>query len=89
MSKKHPLVVRTPENINKEYTDIVIQIGQCEIDLMTLQERKTQIIDAQEQLLAKVKELVIEMNESQKEIRRKEDEEKAKQPDLPLEGASA
>ena len=84
--KKNPiLVVRTPEDINKEYTDVIIQIGQCEVDLCGLQKRKEQIIDAQEQLLGKVTEPAEEMNLSQKEIRRKEEKEKAEKPEEPKE----
>lgn len=82
MSKKHPLLVRTPDKINEEFTEVVLGIGQAEIDLSSLQERKEKIIEQQEIMMGRVKELSAEMLESQKEVKRKEDEEKAKQPDL-------
>lgn len=76
---KHPLVIRDPEKINKEYTELIINIGQIEVELTILNERKQQLIGQQEALLGKVKELSDEMNEAQKELARKQAEERKKE----------
>lgn len=70
MKKKHPLTIRTPENINKEYTDRVITVGNLEVELSMLQKRQTKLIKEQEIQMGHIIELSKEMDEAQNELQR-------------------
>ncbi len=85
MKKQHPLVVRTPEKINQEYSDIILKLGSFTIELNAIRKqemrshtRVEEIHKSKEEFLKRIDELSIEMDEAQKEIKRKESEKAEK-----------
>lgn len=94
---KNPItVIRDPDKINQEYTEVIIKLGTLEVELLNIKhaewkqtDRKAEILDLKEGILTKVGELSQEMDESQKEIQRKAAIEKQENPPLPLEEKSA
>lgn len=88
MAKKlqNPItIIRKPEEINKEYSEIVTRLGAQELDLANLSAAQARIKAEREKMISRVNELRIEMDEAQKELKRKEEEEKKMAPELPLE----
>jgi outer membrane murein-binding lipoprotein Lpp len=86
---KNPIsVVRNPDTINKEYSDIVLKLGADQLELAAIykaeinqENKKNEIAARREELLEKVEELSLEMNEAQKEIQRKAEEAKVAAPE--------
>ena len=70
---KNPVkVVRTPDKINQEYSNLVLKLGGFSIELHAINERNHQIDQERKLIFSKIKELNDEMNEAQAEIKRKE-----------------
>ena len=81
-------VDRNPDTINKEYSDIVLKLGADQLELAAIykaeinqENKKNEIAARREELLEKVEELSLEMNEAQKEIQRKAEEAKVAAPE--------
>lgn len=76
---KNPiLVVRTPEEINKEYSEIIAKLGTLDVELFNIAtaeerqaERKETIDALKSKHMDRVVELSQEMDEAQKEIQKK------------------
>lgn len=78
MKKKNPLLVRTPDKINQEYSDVVSRLGILELECLQIEAlreqqstREDELLSAKTSLLAKVKDLSVEMEASQAEEKRK------------------
>lgn len=79
---KH-LVVRKPEDINKEYSEILWKLGALRTETAEIErlnklhlDREKSIETEEETHLKRILELKIEMTESQREIQRKTEEQK-------------
>ncbi len=80
---KNPVsVIRKPEEINKEYSELVLKLGQFEIELRAIEKARIQQDEREEsigrhknEMVDRIQELNDEMNEAQKEIQRKAKEE--------------
>lgn len=81
-----PMIVRKEDEINKEGQTVVYRIGEIEIELSLMEKRRIKIIEEQETLMGRHKELSEEMIARQAKNQKDLAEEKAKQPDLPIEG---
>lgn len=82
---KNPImIIRKPEEINKEYTDLVLKLGAQVLELKAIAKRELMIDEQQDQICDQVRELSLEMDEAQKEIQKKEEEVKKLNPELPL-----
>lgn len=75
-------IIRKPEEINKEYSDLVIQLGQWELELAAMQKteekhstRIDEITNLKEKNIQRIIVISDEMNEAQKEIQRKKEEQ--------------
>lgn len=85
--KYKSLVIRDPVEINKEYSEKVIMMGRLELELADITKseermisRREEIRKSKEDILERITELSTEMDESQKEIKRKKDEEEKQTP---------
>lgn len=83
------LVIRTPDKINIEYTTCLLEIGKLDVELINVDKaeekisiRKNEINLLKIELRDKVMELSYEMDEAQKEIKRKDEKEKELNPPL-------
>lgn len=80
---KNPItIIRKPDEINKEYSEAVIEIGKAEVELSNItrlqedqDERRRKIHEMKSKMFSRILQLAEEMNEAQKEIQRKKDEE--------------